>query len=353
MRGDVPRLVLLGAIGVDGARGGVLAYPRRRYRRGRRRSPRRAWGARRTRCAIERRYQGGISMPRRRVVLAVLVGLSALTFTASGVAAVGPIALTATCTDGGGAVWKLKSVWGARYRAGHGRTRVHTYTTGFTTESHGVEAVDYAIRTYSGSGHLLQTLHARDRRFDFESGKAMLRKNVINPPSSPGKARITVKVGVGDDHRRSCSVTFRQPSHSSTAKAAPAKPAAPGQAAREAGRARDAALVPREAGAARDACRCRLGGRGPRLGARDLRRRVQLRRGTGSRQVVGVRLGRQRRQGPAPSLTGHRRRERARHHRHPGRDDRRHERRLRPPDLRSLGDAHARALPRCRTTTPC
>ena len=68
-------------------------------------------------------------------------------------------------------MWKLQSVWGSRYRAGHGRTRVHTYTTGFTTASHGVESVDYAIRTYSGSGHLLQTLHAHDHRFDFKSGE--------------------------------------------------------------------------------------------------------------------------------------------------------------------------------------
>lgn len=163
-------------------------------------------------------------MPRRRVVFAVLVAIAGLTFTATGFTATRSIALTATCTDGGGAVWKLKSVWGARYRARHGATRVHTYTTGFTTDARAATTVDYAIKTYSGTGRLLQILHARDRSFDFKSGSAWLKRNVVNPVSAPGRARITVRVGAGNDGKAGCSVTFRQPSKAASAPVTPAKP---------------------------------------------------------------------------------------------------------------------------------
>ena len=158
-------------------------------------------------------------MPRRRVVFATLVGIAALTFATAGLSATRSIALTATCTDASGAVWKLKSVWGPRYKAKHGATRVHTYATGFTTNAPAATTVDYTIKTYSGAGRLLQTLHRRNRAFDFKAGNAWLKRNVINPLSAPGKARITVKVGAGNDGKAGCSVTFRQPS---TASAGPA-----------------------------------------------------------------------------------------------------------------------------------
>ena len=158
-------------------------------------------------------------MSRRHVVLAVMVGITSCTLAAAGLtfaatpqsrAAV--IRQTATCTDRGGAVWHVTSAWGTKYRTRHGATRVHTYTTGFTTRDRAATTVDYAIKTYSGTGRLLQILQGHDRAFDFKAGAASLERNVINPVSAPGKTRITVHVGVGKDGKGDCSVTFRQPS---------------------------------------------------------------------------------------------------------------------------------------------
>jgi hypothetical protein len=172
-------------------------------------------------------------MSRRHLVLAALVGIIACVVTAAGLASAATpqsraavIRQTGTCTDRGGAVWNVTSAWGTKYRARHGATRIHTYATGFTTRDEHATSVDYAIKTYSGSGRLLQILKARHRAFDFKAGSASLKRNVINPISAPGKARITVHVGVGKDGKGDCSVTFRQPSSSAQAPrvAAPAMP---------------------------------------------------------------------------------------------------------------------------------
>jgi len=164
-------------------------------------------------------------MSRRHVVLAALVGIMSCVVAAAGLASAATpqsraavvITQTGTCTDRGGAVWNVTSAWGTKYRARHGATRIHTYATGFTTRNEAAITVDYAIKTYSGSGRLLQILKARHRAFDFKSGAASLKRNVINPISAPGKARITVHVGVGKDGKGDCSVTFRQPSSSAQA----------------------------------------------------------------------------------------------------------------------------------------
>jgi hypothetical protein len=173
-------------------------------------------------------------MPRRRVVFATLIGIAGLTFAAAGLSATGSTSLTATCTDRGGAVWNVKSVWGTRYKSKHGVTRVHTYTTAFTTNARAATTVDYRIKTYSGAGRLLQTLHGRDRAFDFKGGTAWIKRNVVNPVSAPGKARITVRVGDGNDGKGDCSVTFRQPSRASSAPVSPATPATPASPAKPA-----------------------------------------------------------------------------------------------------------------------
>jgi hypothetical protein len=163
-------------------------------------------------------------MPCRRVVFAALAGIAGLAFASAGLTATGSIRQTATCTDGGGAVWKVKSVWGTRYTAPHHVTRVHTYATGFTTRARAATTVDYAIKTYNGAGRLLQTLDARDRAFDFKAGTAWLERNVVNPVSAPGKARITVRVGDGNDGKGACSVTFRQPSSAALAPVTTTRP---------------------------------------------------------------------------------------------------------------------------------
>jgi hypothetical protein len=115
-------------------------------------------------------------------------------------------------------------VWGTRYTAPHHVTRVHTYATGFTTRARAATTVDYAIKTYNGAGRLLQTLDARDRAFDFKAGTAWLERNVVNPVSAPGKARITVRVGDGNDGKGACSVTFRQPSSAALAPVTTTRP---------------------------------------------------------------------------------------------------------------------------------
>jgi hypothetical protein len=171
-------------------------------------------------------------MSRRHVLLASLVGITACLVGAGLASAATPQARTAVitqtgrCTDRGGAVWHVSSVWGAKYRARHGATRVHTYATSFTTRDDAATTVDYAIKTYSGSGRLLQILKARHRPFDFHGGAAVFTRNVINPVSAPGKARITVHVGVGKDGKGDCSVTFRQPPAGAHApgSASPGKP---------------------------------------------------------------------------------------------------------------------------------
>jgi hypothetical protein len=140
-----------------------------------------------------------------RIALAMLAGIVALIF-ATGVSA-SPSAPTANCTDGGGAVWNLRSSWGAPYTS-HGVRRVRTYGTEFTTSAP-ITRVRYAIRTYNGTGRLVQTLHGR-RSFDFDyKGIAWLRRNTLNPRSRPGKVRITVTVGRAGV--AGCLVAFRQP----------------------------------------------------------------------------------------------------------------------------------------------
>jgi alkaline phosphatase len=143
-----------------------------------------------------------------RVALAVLAGIVALPFATAGGSAGPPTATaTATCADGGGVVWDLRSSWGAPYTS-QGVRRVRTYGTEFTTSAP-ITRVHYTIRTYSGTGRLVQTLQGR-RSFDFDyKGVAWLRRKTLNPPSRPGKVRITVTVGRAGV--AGCRVAFRQP----------------------------------------------------------------------------------------------------------------------------------------------
>jgi hypothetical protein len=143
-----------------------------------------------------------------RIALAVPAGIVALMFATAGVSAGPPAATaTATCTDGGGVVWNLRSSWGAPYTS-HGVRHVRTYGTAFTTSAP-ITRVHYTIRTYNGIGRLVQTLRGR-RSFDFDyKGVAWLRKNTLNPRSRPGKVRIIVSVGRAGV--AGCFVAFRQP----------------------------------------------------------------------------------------------------------------------------------------------
>jgi alkaline phosphatase len=145
-----------------------------------------------------------------RIALAVLAGIVAIMFATAWVSA-GPPApaatAMATCADGGGVVWNLRSSWGAPYTS-QGVRRVRTYGTEFTTSAP-ITSAHYAIRMYDGSGRLVQTLQGR-RSFDFDyKGVAWLRLHTLNPRARPGKARIIVTVGRAGVP--GCLVAFRQP----------------------------------------------------------------------------------------------------------------------------------------------
>ena len=124
----------------------------------------------------------------------------------------GSVTQTATCVDGGGTRWRGRSAWGATYTDANGVRRVSNDSTGFTSAAAAATTVDYAVKTYNGAGRLLRTLAEYDRPFDFAGGQRSLVRNPLNAPSAPGKARITVTVGDGNDGYGTCSMTFVQPS---------------------------------------------------------------------------------------------------------------------------------------------
>jgi hypothetical protein len=128
---------------------------------------------------------------------------------------------TATCVDGGGAKWTVRSVWGSEYTDGTGTKVITNNPTGFTTSASAATTVDYSVRTYNGAGVLLQSLVEQDRAFDFSSSTRYLDQNPINPPSAPGKARVVVVVGDGNDGFGNCQVTFLQPGAAPTAPSSP------------------------------------------------------------------------------------------------------------------------------------
>ena len=77
-----------------------------------------------------------------------------------------------------------------------------------------------AVTFYDGSGKLLQTL-SRVARFDYGAGIRYDYRNPLNPPSAPGRAKITVRTGVDGDGYAGCTVTYIQPSSSTPVPADP------------------------------------------------------------------------------------------------------------------------------------
>lgn len=155
---------------------------------------------------------------RRRAIigaLAALTGAGLITATLSGpsattTAASADTVQTATCTDGGKHLWTIRSTWGAEFTEG-GVRKVTNDVTGFTTAAADATTVDYTVKTYGPTGTLLQTLGEQDRAFDFKAGTAYLNRNPQNPPTGPGKTKIVVNLGDGDDGFGNCTVTLVQP----------------------------------------------------------------------------------------------------------------------------------------------
>jgi len=154
--------------------------------------------------------------PRLALSLAVALASTAMvavTFPASASAAV---TQTATCTDQGKHKWNLRAVWGAEYRNKAGVKRIRVDAVGFTSADPEATTVDYSIKVYNGAGKRLSTQAQSDRKFKFKGGTAYLSRNPRNPPSSPGKAKIIVSVGDGNDGYGNCTMPFVQPGASQT-----------------------------------------------------------------------------------------------------------------------------------------
>jgi hypothetical protein len=143
----------------------------------------------------------------RGVCVAFVAGLFSLGFIATPAGAATTI--TGSCTDGGGVVWQTQVKWGNTYVNSAGRTMILVDFAGWTT-NRGSTATDTIVRSYGPDGRVLQTL-TRTATFNYRSGAAYDFRNPMNPPSSPGKSKITITVGRDGDGFGNCTVTYVQP----------------------------------------------------------------------------------------------------------------------------------------------
>jgi len=117
---------------------------------------------------------------------------------------------TSSCIDGGGHRWSGRSLWRSEYTDGDGSKLVHLSRVGFTSTAPDATTVDYTVKVYDGAGALLQSLGGSNRLFNFRKGSAYLSVNPRNPPSSPGRAKVMISVGAGNDGFGNCTMTFVQ-----------------------------------------------------------------------------------------------------------------------------------------------
>jgi len=167
----------------------------------------------------------------------LLAAVSAAGLAVAAIAAAGPpgqdtVTQSATCLDGGGVLWKTRAVWGESYRDADGVLRVSIDRAGWTTTKPGSVPTDSSIRSYDGAGVRVQELNWTGR-FDYGSGSAYKYRNPLNPPSAPGRAKVTVRLGLDGDGLGGCTVTFTQPGLAPTT--APTSPASPSAAADQPG----------------------------------------------------------------------------------------------------------------------
>jgi hypothetical protein len=149
--------------------------------------------------------------PRRGLkVIAASLGLATCGSLLVAIPAAAATTQTARCTDRGGHVWKARAIWRSTYTSS-GVRRIRINHVAFTSAARDATTVDYRIRVHNPNGRVIQTLGRQDRRFDFDRGTTYLVRNPRNPISSPGRAKIVVEVGDGNDGRRGCTMTFVQP----------------------------------------------------------------------------------------------------------------------------------------------
>lgn len=154
---------------------------------------------------------------RRRwlVTAATAAGLAVAASTMAGSSVQDVVTQSATCIDGGGVRWNTRAVWGKDYRAADGALRASIDYAGWTTTRLGRVPTDSSVRSYDGSGVRVQELTWTGRS-DYRSGSAYKVANPLNPPSAPGRARVTVTLGLDGDGMGDCTVTFTQPGQAST-----------------------------------------------------------------------------------------------------------------------------------------
>lgn len=130
---------------------------------------------------------------------------------------------SASCVDGGGVRWSAQANWGDVYEDVEGDSRVSIDYAGWTTNKAGTVLTDSSVRTYDGAGVQLQSLDWTGE-MDYESGSVYKSRNPKNPISAPGKAKVTVTLGVDGDGLGDCTVTFTQPGSASAAPSPPQLP---------------------------------------------------------------------------------------------------------------------------------
>ena len=160
------------------------------------------------------------------VLLAFALGVP-LALTTAGSAGASTTA-TSSCTDGGKHLWRGRAVWGAGYTDQAGVRRVVLSAAGFTSAAPDATTVDYSVQTYDAAGHLVQTMRESNRRFDFARGTVQLNRNPRNPPSAPGRAKVVISVGDGNDGYGNCTMTFLQPRPAPPPTSTPSPPAPTG-----------------------------------------------------------------------------------------------------------------------------
>ena len=144
-----------------------------------------------------------------RGLAVVLVAAVAVVMVPSGASAA--TTQTSSCTDGGKHRWQGRAVWGAEYRDAARVKRIVNNAVEFTSAAKDATTVDYSIKGYDGAGKRIYNVSQKDRKFNFRGGTVYLTRNPRNPPSAPGKAKIVVSVGDGNDGRGNCTMTFVQP----------------------------------------------------------------------------------------------------------------------------------------------
>jgi hypothetical protein len=105
----------------------------------------------------------------------------------------------------------VRTTWEGSSTEKDGVKRIVDNDVSFTSSASDATTVDYTLTTYDGDGEVVKKMTDSDLSFDFDRGATFLRLDPRNPPSAPGRSKIVLSVGDGNDGESNCSVTFVQP----------------------------------------------------------------------------------------------------------------------------------------------